>query len=181
MLLHTSTHIRKCNWLPLIFWWGLYFPYTRWKLLGNISKLLNHVTRIFSCTSRNVFGTCVSIIVHYRIHIMEAVFSSWCFYSTFISAIFQHSHKKWMEIRLVFRIIVSFPHLLKPHSLTYLEIDYITKSSSADEWFMYWLIEFCRRKNEMTSLIVKCMKIMKCGLQASGIYFDRVIAIINFG
>lgn len=61
MLLHTSTHIRKCNWLSLIFWWCLYFLYTRWKLEGHSSKLLNHVTRIFW---RNVFGTCISIIVH---------------------------------------------------------------------------------------------------------------------
>lgn len=48
------------------------------------------------------------------------------------------------------------------HSLTW-QSTVSLKAVRADEWFIYWLFEFCRRRM-LTSLIVKCMKKMNCGL-----------------
>lgn len=96
--------------------------------------------------------------------ILELVFASWCLWNIY-SAISQHSFK-WMEVRLVLRS-VSLPHLPKPHSLAYLGVWLWLNAVKDDEWFMYWLLELCRRRNEL-------YENMMCGLQASGIYFAKI-------
>lgn len=93
---------------------------------------------------------------------MELAFASWCFYPTFISAISKHSNG-WKSCSY----LVSFPHLPKPRSLTYL---WVWLSLNAVQMMSDSCIGCLNSAGEEMS----CVKNMMCGLQASGIYFDKI-------